>query len=125
MNAHLSAHGCDESLRVEPQAVLENDLDIFNVCDPRRRITVHEYEIGALALADGADLTLATEEPGAVAGPDPDGLQRREARFHQQLDLALIAEPRQHAPGAGRVRARQQQASGRSKRVLEVHFQAK
>jgi hypothetical protein len=57
-NPHLSAHGVKQSLRVVPHAVLKHDCHILDLFDMRGRISLHEYEIRALTLRDGADVVL-------------------------------------------------------------------
>jgi hypothetical protein len=57
-NPHLSAHGVKQSLRVVTHAVLKHDCYILDLFDMRGRISLHEYEIRALTLRDGADVAL-------------------------------------------------------------------
>jgi hypothetical protein len=45
----------------------------------------------------------------------------RESRLDQQLDLAQIAESRNHPAIARRIRAREQQAAGGNELALEPH----
>ena len=72
---------------------------------------MHEDEIGAFPGGDAADVALAAEKARAVSCTDLDRLRRGEARFDEQLDLPLIAEPGQHAAGTGRIRPSEQQPS--------------
>jgi hypothetical protein len=57
-NPHLSAHGVKQSLRVVTHAVLKHDCYILDLFDVRGRISLHQYEIRALTLRDGADVAL-------------------------------------------------------------------
>src|SRR5262245_25464177 len=99
----LAAHRLDEPGRVVADAVLEHDLDVLDVGDALRRISLHEDEVGAASLPQGAEVRLPAHEAGPVLRRDLDRLDRRESRLDQELDLALVAVTRQDAAVAGRI----------------------
>ena len=50
------------------------------------------------------------------------GLYRRKARLHQQLQSPLVAIAAQHTAESGRIAARQQESAGFDKSPLELHL---
>jgi len=119
-----AAHRLDELRRVEPDALLEHQLDVLDVGDGLRGIALHHDQIGPLARGHRADLPLLAEEARAVPAGDGDRLDRAEPCLDQELHLALIPEPGQNSAVAGGVRPGEQQPSRADERDLEVHLLA-
>src|SRR5947209_19782546 len=90
--AIVPLRGVEKFLRVVSDAVLEHELHVLDVVDASGRVALHDEEIRILAHGDRPNLILAAEECGTVERRDANGLERREALFGQQLDLAMIAE---------------------------------
>src|SRR6266550_8359167 len=99
----MSLGRVQQLLRVVPDAALDHD------------------QIGVLAGPDRSDSILAAEECRPVQRRDADRLDGLEARFHQELDLPLIAETREVASDPDGVRASDQQSSRGGERALEFH----
>ena len=105
---------------IVPDALLEHERHLANVIDSRRRIAVDHDEVGLLAGGDRPDERAAAEERGAVQRADFDRLERREARFDEQLERALVGVAGDHAAAARRIGADEQRAAGAKKVDLEL-----
>src|SRR5262249_16884357 len=123
--AVMAPDGIEQLLRVVTDAVLEDDLDVLDVRDARRRVALDHDQVRVLPGRDRTDLPVAAEEDRAVQRRDPDRLDRREPGLDQQLDFPLIAEARDHAAIADRVGSREQQAAGGDEGALQLHLAAK
>src|ERR1700757_4287270 len=73
-DSHQASHGFDELLRRVTDAVLENDLDLFDVVDVFRWIAIHNDDVGGLVRCDGPDVILLAKPDGTVLGRDVDRL---------------------------------------------------
>jgi len=69
-----------------------------------------------------ADAILLAEVQGAVFGRNMDGFDRIEPCFHQQLDLALIAEARKHSTVSSWIGTREQKAASFDEGDFEIHL---
>src|SRR6185437_14640715 len=76
--------GGGQLFRIVAYALSEHGVDLAHVGNRRRGITGDDRQIRLFADGDRADLLIAPEVRRAVEGADPDGLERRETRFHQQ-----------------------------------------
>src|SRR5439155_5528184 len=100
-------------------AILEDNFHLFDVLDVRSGIAVNDDQVRSLASGNGADAIRLAEELRSVRCDDADGFNGRESGFNEQLRLALVAEPRQHATVAGGILAGQQQTAGLDEVALE------
>ena len=89
--------------RVEPDAVLEDNLDVADARDVGGDIAGHDHEIGGLAGFHTAGTVADSEVLGAVEGRDLHRFFHGESRIHQQLHLAVVGVPGNDAAVAGRV----------------------
>src|SRR4051812_23928527 len=108
---YLPRYRCDDLRGVEANSLLEHRLDLANIRDRRRWIAVDDHEVRLLADHDRSDAFLAAKKGCAVERADPDRLERREARFDQQLQLALIRIAGNHAAATRGIRSREQHAA--------------
>src|ERR1700744_2720005 len=88
---YQALHRLGQFLRVETNAVLEYELNIFDVLDVLRGIARNDHQIGRLAGGDRADLIAFAQISGAILCGDMNGLDWREACLDQQLQSPLIA----------------------------------
>src|SRR5262249_50860273 len=84
-------HRRQQLFGIEPDPVLEHDLDVLDIGDPGRWVALDHDEVGALADRDASDPIVATEVLRTVERGDLDRLDRREPGLDEQLDLALVA----------------------------------
>src|SRR5579863_764768 len=85
--------------------ILEYDLDVLDVGDSLSRIALDHDDIRVLAGAERADAILEPQIAGTVERGDSHRLGHRESGLAQQLDLAHVAESRQHPAVSGWVGA--------------------
>src|ERR1043165_9642550 len=115
----LAAHALDQFLRVVRDAVLEHQFDSGELAEVLVGLSIHQYEVGLLALGDGPAAVLDAEVGRPVQGRHVDRLERREARLAQQPDRRVVASPRQRSPPACRIRASLQVTARRDEGALE------
>ena len=106
-DANLPAYRINQPVRIEGSAIFENDFDIFDVRDARRRIAFDQHQIRTLSRRQRSDVLLATEEARAVLGGYVNSFNGAETRFNQEFDLPLIAEPWQNSAVPGGIRTRE------------------
>lgn len=124
-DANLSAHGIDQTVRVVASAIFENDLDILDVRDARRRVAFDQHEIRTLTRCECPDVLLPTEEVRAVLRGYMNRFNGTKTRFDQEFYLPLIAVPWQNPAIPSRVRPREQQPAGGDEGTFELHLLAK
>src|SRR6266567_2787752 len=107
----LRARGFDEFRRVVTDAGLEHDFDFLDGFDIRGRISLYQDYIAQLAVRLRADSTQPTEKLRAIGSGDVNRLHRREPRFHEQFNFALVTESRDHSTISRRIEPCQQQAA--------------
>src|SRR5438105_12675449 len=108
----MSLDRIEQLFRVVSDAILENDLDVFDIGDVSGRITFHDDEVRILSDGNRADVIVAPEEDRTVQSGDANCLDRCEAGVDQQLDLTLIAKAGNVAADTDRIRPREQEAAG-------------
>src|ERR1700747_1027244 len=101
MKADLAAHGFDELCGVVTDAVLEDDLNPFDVFDIGRGVSLQHDDVGGFAGSQRANFVELAEEFGAVRSGDVNSLERREACLDEKFHFALVAESGDHAPVSG------------------------
>jgi len=119
--AVAAADGVEELLRVEGDAVFEDEGGVFDVVDVVAGVAGDDDEVGVFAHGDGADVVGAVFEGGAVEGADFDGFDGREAGGDEELDLTLVAVAGEGAAVAGGVGAGEEEAAGFDEGVLHGH----
>ena len=70
MKADLAAHGFDELRGVVADAVLEDDLNLFDVFDIGRGVSLQHDDVGGFARSQRANFIELAEEFGAVRSGD-------------------------------------------------------
>ena len=105
--AVASVYGIDELLRVIADAVLKDDLDLFNIRNRCGWIAFDDHEVCILAGGDGSDLALLAQVDRPVQGRNSNGLDRRESGLDQKFDFALVTESWDNATVSGGIRPRQ------------------
>src|SRR5579864_3494518 len=73
-NSYHTAHGVDQLRRIVSDAVLEHELDVFDVGDAHRRIAFDDDEIGVLARRDRTEVVGPSQELRTVQSRDADRL---------------------------------------------------
>lgn len=76
MKADLAAHGFDELRGVVANAVLEDDLNLFDVFYIGRGISLQHDDVGCFAGSQRANFIELAEEFGAVRSGDEAGDER-------------------------------------------------
>ena len=104
----MTLHRIEQLPGVISGAVLEDDLDVFDIRDASGWITFRYYQVRVLPGRNRADLVLAAEKYRTIQSRDPKGLDRREPGLDQELDLTLITKAGDVTADANRVRSRQQ-----------------
>ena len=101
VKADLAAHGFDELRGVVADAVLKDDLNLFDVFDIGRGVSLQHDDVGCFAGSQRANFVELAEEFGAVRSGDVNGLERREAGIDEKFHFALVAESGDHAAVSG------------------------
>src|SRR5712692_10866492 len=120
--AYQPADRLDQLRRIITDAIFENEFDFFDVRDIGGGVAVNHHNVRGLSGGERADTVQFAEELRAVGRSNVDGFERREARFHQHLDFALVAESGNDSAVAGRVVSSEPQTPGFDEVALELQF---
>src|SRR4051794_38387686 len=121
-HSHRSSYRFEQLLRIVSHAVLEHDLDIFDVGDGLCWVALNDDEVGLLSAGDGADVVAFAQKLGAVCRGDLDCLDWREASLDEQLHFALVRKTSKQSTIAGGIGARQEQSASSDEGALELHL---
>src|SRR5690348_12396995 len=91
--ADYSLHGCNDGRGIVADPIFEHRYHVLYVVDVLRRVAVNEHEIGILADGDRTNRLVASERFRAVERGHLNRLFGRQSALHEQLDIALVAEP--------------------------------
>jgi len=111
VKADLAAHGFNELRGVVADAVLEDDLNLFDVFDIGRRVSLQHDDVGSFAGSERTNLVELAEEFGAIRSGDVNGLELREACLDEKFHFALVAESGDHAAVSCGIESREEQTA--------------
>ena len=120
--SHGAFHRVNQLRRVVPDPILENSLNVLDVFNSLRRISLDQDQVRLLAGRDRSDVIQLSQILRAVVGRNMNRFHRRESRLNQQFHLPLITEAGEHAAHACRIQAREQQPAGLREGVLKFFF---
>ena len=78
-----ATNGVQQLLRVVTDAILENDLNLFDIRNLSGRITLHHHKIRVFSNGYGTNLFLSAQVNSPVQSGNFDGFDRRESGFNQ------------------------------------------
>ena len=122
VKADLAAHGFDELRGVVADAVLEDDLNLFDVFDIGRGISLQHDDVGCFAGSQRTNFIELAEEFGAVRRGDVNGLERREACLDEKFHFALVAESGDHAAVSCGIESREEQTAAFDEFAFELEL---
>src|SRR5450432_3544912 len=93
----------EQLLHVVAVAVLENDLDAFDIGNVLRRVALDHPQIRVFAHRDRPDAVLQSQEDRAVQGGDSNRVDGRKSGRDKKLELALIGEARKQSSVSNRI----------------------